>query len=40
MVNRRLQERARFKKKGPCGRVEDYDAMKEDLKDWEADRQY
>jgi len=40
MANRRLQEqRAGFKKKGPCGRAEDYDAITEGLRDGEVEKQ-
>ena len=40
MANRRLQERrAGLKRKGPRGRAEDCNAMRESLKDGEAERQ-
>jgi len=40
MANKRLQERrAGFKRKGPRGRDEDYDAMRENLGDGEVERQ-
>ena len=40
MANRRLQERrAGLKRKGPRGRAEDYNAMRESLRDGEAERQ-
>lgn len=40
MANRRLQERrAGFKRKGPRGRADDYNAIRECLRDGEAERQ-
>jgi len=40
MANRRFQERpVGFKRKGPCRRAEDYDAMRKGLIDGEVERQ-
>jgi len=40
MANKRLGERcAGFKRKGPCGRVEDYNAVRDGLRDGDAERQ-
>ena len=40
MANKRLGERRTgFKRKGHCRRAEDYDAMREGLRDEEAERQ-
>lgn len=40
MANRRLQERRTgFKRKGPRGRAEDYNAVREGLRDGEVERQ-
>jgi len=41
MANRRLQEqRVRFKKEGPYGRAEDYNVVRECLRDRRIEKQH